>query len=426
MSTLTGLLRPFGQWREHRADEARRSSSLPFDPILLGTILALIGIGLVMVYSASVVAADRTLHNGEHYLLRQGIHSVLGLAMLAVGMAIPVGRYRSVAPWMLLGALALLAMLLIPGVGITVNRSTRWLGVGPARLQPSEFAKCALIVFLAWSLEKKGERIRRFKVGWGPPMLVLIVMAALCLRQPDFGTTVMLSGLMLGMLYAGGAPLKVVAGMCSVCLPLGYIGILGSATRQARIAAWLDPFAHADGIGYHLVQSLRALGSGGVTGLGLGESRQKLFFLPEAHTDFILAVIGEEFGFIGVLVVSALFFVLLLRGMKATLNASDRFSGLLAFGFTCCLAGQAAWNMGVVTGALPTKGLSLPFVSYGGSSLLACCWMAGVLLRISSGAGDVSAPPKKTPRHNRRSPSGIRRPNRRSPFRFLAGSGKGA
>lgn len=392
MATLAGLLRPMTAWGRPGESGDRERRGLAFDPLLLGTVLALMGIGLVMVYSASVVAADRTLNNGEHFLFRQAIHSALGLLVLAMGMAIPVGRYRALAPWMLLTALVMLTLLLIPGVGITVNRSTRWLGVGSLRLQPSEFAKCALIVFLAWSLEKKGERIRRFKVGWGPPMLVLMVMAVLCLRQPDFGTTVMLSGLMLGMLYAGGAPLKVVAGMCLFCLPLGYLGILGSATRQARIAAWLDPFAHADGIGYHLVQSLRALGSGGTGGLGLGQSRQKLFFLPEAHTDFILAVVGEELGFIGLVVVVALFFTLLLRGTRATLRASDRFSGLLAFGITCCLAGQAAWNMGVVTGALPTKGLTLPFVSYGGSSLLACCWMAGVLLRISSGAADLPSP----------------------------------
>ena len=388
MPSLSGALGPLTGWARDAGrggGGAGRPRGPSFDPLLMATVLALIAIGLVMVYSASVVAADRTLHNGEHFLMRQAVHMVLGLGMLAAGMLFPVGRYRALAPWMLLGALVLLTLLLIPGVGITVNRSTRWLGVGPARLQPSEFAKCALIVFLAWSLEKKGEKIRLFKKGWGPPMLVLMIMAVLCLRQPDFGTTVMLSGLMLGMLYAGGAPLKVVAGMCTVCVPLGYIGILGSATRQARIEAWLDPFAHADGIGYHLVQSLRALGSGGLTGVGLGESRQKLFFLPEAHTDFILAVIGEEFGFIGVVGVVLLFFVLLLRGTRATLRAPDRFSGLLAFGITCCLAGQAAWNMGVVTGALPTKGLTLPFVSYGGSSLLACCWMAGVLLRISAG-----------------------------------------
>jgi cell division protein FtsW len=407
-------MRPLADWRDDRRAEAAKGPALAFDPILMFTVLALLGIGLVMVYSASVVAADRTLHNGEHYLTRQAINGMLGLVTLAAAMAIPVGKYRAWAPWMLLGALVLLSLLLIPGVGITVNRSTRWLGLGPIRLQPSEFAKCALIVFLAWSLERKGDRIREFKLGWGPPKLVLMIMAVLCLRQPDFGTTVMLSGLMLGMLYAGGAPLKVVAGMCILCVPLGYIGILGSATRQARIEAWLHPFAHADGIGYHLVQSLRALGSGGITGMGLGGSRQKLFFLPEAHTDFILAVIGEEFGFIGVVVVCLLFFTLLVRGTRATLKASDRFSGLLAFGITCCLAGQAAWNMGVVTGALPTKGLTLPFVSNGGSSLLVCCWMAGVLLRISSGVADVSAPAL----HSGRPAASAHRPtrtNRRDP-----------
>ena len=251
-------------------------------------------------------------------------------------------------------------------------------------------------------------------------MALLGVLVLLCLRQPDFGTSVMLSGLMLAMLYAGGARFIYVAGVFLASLPIGYLAIQASTTRQNRIAAWFDPFAYADGIGYHLVQSIRALGSGGVFGLGLGQSRQKLFFLPEAHTDFVLAVIGEELGLVGVLVVCALFFVLLWRGMQASFGASDRFSGLLAFGLTVLLSTQGAWNMAVVTGVLPTKGLTLPFVSYGGSSLLVCCWMAGILLRISTGAPDLDPSPRGRSRGARRA-AGRVVPN---PLRFLAGRRK--
>lgn len=420
MADLAGTPRAWWPFGDSIPPSKRDSERRSFDPILLAAVLTLMGIGLVMVYSASVVAADRTLNNGEHFLMRQATHCLLGLMVLAGGMALPVRRYRALAPWMLALSIVMLAALLIPGVGITVNRSTRWLAAGPLRLQPSEFAKVSLVVFLAWTLDKRGDRVRTLKRGFLPPMVLLGVLVLLCLRQPDFGTSVMLSGLMLAMLYAGGARFIYVAGVFLASLPIGYLAIQASTTRQNRIAAWFDPFAYADGIGYHLVQSIRALGSGGLFGLGLGQSRQKLFFLPEAHTDFVLAVIGEELGLLGVLVVCGLFFVLLWRGMQASFGAPDRFSGLLAFGMTVLLSTQGAWNMAVVTGVLPTKGLTLPFVSYGGSSLLVCCWMAGILLRISTGLADPEPSARGPSRGGRRSGARVV-PN---PLRFLAGRRK--
>ena len=377
----------------------------PFDPVLLTVVIGLLGFGLVMVYSASVVSAGLNLGNAEHYLVRQSIHLGIGLVLLAAGMRIPVHIYRRYAPWMLGGSLVLLALLLIPGIGITAGRATRWIGVGPLRFQPSEAAKASLVVYLAYSLVKKGEdRMRTLKTGLLPHLLVLGLMVALCMKQPDFGTSVTMAMLVLGMLYVGGARLKYLIGVGLLTIPLVLLALANSVTRRLRIEAWFDPYAHADTTGYHLVQSLRALGSGGVFGLGLGESRQKLFFLPEAHTDFLLAVVGEELGLIAVLAVVAAFALLCWRGVRASMEASDRFAGLLAFGITFALTLQAAINMGVVTGVLPTKGLTLPFLSYGGSSVLVSCWMAGVLLRISTrvpdGAGepDSSLPPPEPKR----------------------------
>lgn len=370
----------------------------PYDAVLMTTVVGLLGLGVVMVYSASVVSAGLNLGDSEHYLVRQTAHVALGLVLLGVGMRVPVHVYRRYAPWMLGGSLVLLALLLVPGVGITAGRSTRWLGFGPLRFQPSEAAKASLVVYLAYSLVKKGEDgMRSLKTGLLPHLLVLGLMVALCMKQPDFGASMVMAVLVLAMLYVGGARLKYLLGVGLLTVPLVLVALASSVTRRLRLEAWVDPYAHADTIGYHLVQSLRALGSGGVFGLGLGESRQKLFFLPEAHTDFILAVIGEELGLIVVLAVVASFALLCWRGVRASVEAPDRFAGLLAFGLTFALTLQAAINMGVVTGVLPTKGLTLPFVSYGGSSVIVSCWMAGVLLRISTRTPDGAGEPEPGP-----------------------------
>jgi len=374
----------------------------PYDPLLLTVVVALAGLGVVMVYSSSVVSAGLNLGDGEHYLVRQVVHAGLGLGLLVAGMCLPVRLYRRWAPWMLRGALLLLILLVIPGVGITAGRATRWLGVGSFRFQPSELAKAALVVYLAYSFVKKGEaRMRLFRTGMLSHLLVLGLMVALCMKQPDFGASVTMAMLVLGMLYVGGARLKYLLGVAFVTAPLVVIAVMSSVRRQLRIEAWMDPYAHADTSGYHLVQSLRALGSGGLFGLGLGNSRQKLFFLPEAHTDFILAVIGEELGLLAIVAVVGAFGLLCWRGVRAALEAPDRFSRLLAFGITLSLTLQAAINMGVVTGVLPTKGLTLPFVSYGGSSLVVSCWMAGVLLRISTRVPDGADEPEQAPAASR-------------------------
>jgi len=383
----------------------------PYDPVLMTVVIALVGLGVVMVYSSSVVSAALNLGDAEHYLVRQVTYAAMGLSLLAIAMRLPVSIYRQWAPWLLRFSMLLLVLLVIPGVGITAGRSTRWLGVGALRFQPSELAKAALVIYLAYSLVKKGEeRMRFFKTGLLSHLLVLGLMVALCMKQPDFGTSVTMALLVLGMLYVGGARLKYLLGVGVLTAPLVVLAVMSSVRRQLRIEAWIDPYAHADSSGYHLVQSLRALGSGGLTGLGLGHSRQKLFFLPEAHTDFILAVIGEELGLLAVVAVVVAFGLLCWRGVRAAMDAPDRFSRLLAFGITLSLTLQAAINMGVVTGVLPTKGLTLPFVSYGGSSLLVSCWLAGVLLRISTrvddGAGAPVAapararPPRPTPRRS--------------------------
>jgi cell division protein FtsW len=367
----------------------------PYDRVLLGVILALTGLGVLMVYSASVVSADIRLQNAEHYLVRQSIHAAAGLAVLAIGLRLPIHLYQRHATKLLYGSLFLLALLLVPGIGITVNNSTRWMGLGPLRFQPSELAKMAFIIFLAYSLVKKGERMKQFKVGFAPHLLLLAVMVLLCMKQPDFGTSATMAGIMLCLLYIGGARVKYIAIAGILAIPVAYFAITASERRLSRIVAWLDPFAHKQDIGYHLVQSLTGIGSGGVFGLGLGESRQKLLFLPEAHTDFVVSVLGEEMGLFGIVLLVMAFGVICWRGMRVALEARDEFSSLLAFGITFSLTLQAFVNMSVVTGVLPTKGLTLPFVSYGGSSLIISMWMAGILLRISTRVVDEPQPDER-------------------------------
>lgn len=380
-----------------------------FDPVLILTVLGLTALGVVMVYSASVVAAELKFHNGEHYLFRQLLHGLLGLGALAVGMRIPTHLYQRYAVWLLGAAIALLAVLLIPGIGITAGRSTRWIGLGALRFQPSEFAKAALVIFLAYSLVKKGERMKQLGVGFLSHLSVLSVLVLLCMKQPDFGTSVCMAVVMLGMMYVAGARLKYLLGVGALNILLVVWALHSSTRRMNRIDAWLDPFAHANSIGYHLVQSLRAIGSGGIFGLGLGESRQKLLFLPEAHTDFVMALVGEELGLVGIVLVVSAFGVLCWRGSKAAMDAATPFAGLLAFGITFSLVFQASINMAVVTGVLPTKGLTLPFVSYGGSSMLVSMWMAGILVRISSGIKDEARPAEERSPRSRPPASGRRK-----------------
>ncbi len=364
------------------------TTSTRMDMVLLVTVLVMVGFGIVMVFSSSTIYALDMHNNPLHYLRQQSIYAMLGLLAMMVGATIHYSWWKRLAMPLLLLAISTLAILLIPGIGITVNNSTRWFSLGPVRFQPTELAKLALVIYLAASLVNKGKKIRSLWTGFIPHMLVCLVIVFLCMQQPDLGSSALMMWLMLWMLYVGGTKLLYLASLFGISLPVLYAAIQMSQTRMDRITAFRNPWEHRFDIGYHIVNSIIGIGSGGITGLGLGESRQKLHYLPEAHTDFILAIIGEELGLIGIIALVILFIMFVWRGIRIAMRSRDDFGTYLAFGITFLIAMQAVINMGVVTAVLPTKGLTLPFISSGGSSLIVCMFMAGILLNISLGIED--------------------------------------
>jgi len=356
-----------------------------FDRTLLFAVFLLLVISVVMVYSASSVVALTSYNDPAYFMKRQVMWAVLGLGLMAMTMRFDhrILSDQRVVIALVVISLALLGATLVPGLGKMVNGSRRWLRLGFFSFQTSELAKFALVVYLSYYISKKGERLRDFKNGLVPAYVVTAVFMAIAAFQPDFGSAVTLATVAGIMLFAGGANLLHIGGTILAALPLLYFGVVHKAYRWRRITSYLNPWEDQDGAGYQIIQSFLAFGSGGVFGRGLGEGRQKLLFLPERHSDFIYAVIGEELGFIGALAVIVLFLIILWRGVKIALAAGDPFSRHLALGITFLITVQSVVNMGVVTGLLPTKGIALPLVSYGGSSLVVSMAALGVLLNIS-------------------------------------------
>lgn len=354
-------------------------------PLVLA-VLVLMGLGMVMVTSSSWAYAAERMGDALYYAKRHAVYAAVAMVALLAGAIVSPSRYARWSYPMLLASFVLLLIVLIPGVGAAAGIARRWIVIGPVTLQPGEPVKFALLVYLAMSLAKKGARMSSFTVGLLPHVLVPGLVILLLLQQPDFGTALMLATVTLLLLFVGGARVSylVVAGLA--VLPLALYLVSSSAYRMRRILAFLDPWAHRYDEGYQIIESLMTFGSGGLFGLGLGDGRQKLFFLPAAHTDFILAVIGEELGFTGVLVVVLGFGVILVRGVRAALRHPDAFRSYLALGITALLVLQAVLNVAVVTGLVPTKGLTLPFISSGGSSLITSAFLAGVLIRLSGDA----------------------------------------
>ncbi len=352
------------------------------DPVLAGTVLALISFGVVMVYSASAVYAHEHFGNGQHYLVRQGTFAALGLGAMAVASRVD---YRWYIKWTypVLAVAIGLAFLVVVGLGTRAGGATRWLTLGPIHVQPAEVMKLALILWLAYSLTKKREQMASFSVGILPHAMVAMLLMMLCLLQPDFGSAVMIGVLSISLLFAAGARTGYLLAGVSVLAVAAYGLIASSPYRMRRIQAFLDPFAHRFDVGYQVSESLLSFGAGGVTGVGLGDSRQKLFYLPEARNDFIGAIVGEELGFIGVLALVLAYLLMFWRGLRISFRAPDRYGAYLGFGLTLFVTVQAFTNLAVAMGMLPTKGLVLPFVSYGGSSLMVNCAALGVLLSIS-------------------------------------------
>jgi len=355
------------------------------DPVLAGLGMALVLVGLVAISSASIGYAEAQFGNPWHHAERHGLYIVAALTLALVVYRVPTRFwYDSAWVWLLL-TLALLALVLVPGVGKAVNGSQRWLPLGPLTLQPSELVKGSSVLFLAGYLVRQQEAVRRTWQGFLRPMLVLGVIALLLLFEPDFGAMVIVMGTAFGMLFLAGMKLLhffIVSGLSL----FGLAGLILSAPyRLERLTAYTDPWADPYDSGFQLIQSLIAFGRGEWLGVGLGNSVQKLFYLPEAHTDFVFSIWAEETGFVGAALLIGLVLALILRiGAvgNAAARAGDAFAAYLCFGVALIFAGQAFINMGASSGLLPTKGLTLPFVSYGGTALVTSCCLLAIVLRI--------------------------------------------
>lgn len=353
------------------------------DFILFIVTLALLTIGVVMVFSASQVAALQDFNDSYYFLKRQLLWALIGIGAMLVIMRIDYWRYREFILPFLLVSFVLLVLVLVPGIGKVVNGARRWIDLKFTSFQPSELMKIALIFYTAHGLAAKQQHVRSFTRGMLPFLLVMAAACVLILAQPDLGTAVSLAGTVYFMLLAAGARWSHLAGVAGAGLAAVAAAIAASDYRRERFLAFLNPWKDPSDTGFHIIQSLYALGSGGLFGVGLGRSHQKFLYLPERHTDFIFAIIGEELGFLGVMVVLALFFLLIWRGYTIALKAPDTFSSLLVVGFTSMIAIQVIINVGVVTGSLPVTGIPLPLISYGGTSLTFTLMGMGVVLNVS-------------------------------------------
>jgi cell division protein FtsW len=365
-------------------DKTPTAASTEYDHLLMISALLLLGLGLVMVFSASGVLATDKYHDPTYFLKKQFIYAVIGVALMLFVRRIPYQTYNRLVYVILIISLILLILVLIPGIGVRIRSASRWIRFGPLVIQPSEFAKLAIIIFLAYSMARKQEKIRYFSIGFLPHLVVAGIFILLIEKEPDFGTALALAGITFLMLFVGGTRLTHILLVILSASPLVVYVILKNKMRLERVTTFIDPWKYAQESGYQLVHSLYAIGSGGFWGLGIGKSREKLFYLPDSHTDFIFSILAEELGFIGVITVLSLFAVLVIRGLIISLRAQDTFGSYLAMGLTSLIGLQAVINLAVVSGLMPTKGLSLPFLSYGGSSLLVNMIAIGILLNISS------------------------------------------
>lgn len=356
-----------------------------YDRFFLVLVACLLAIGILMVASASMVISERQYHQPFHYLSRQILYLGLGFVVVLVIIRIPTKFWQRMSVPMVLLALVLLVVVLIPYIGRSVNGSRRWIGFGPISLQVSEYVKMAVILYVAGFLVRRQEEVRTQFSGFIKPMCLFGIVAVLLLLEPDFGATAVIGCTVLGMLYLAGARLWIFLVFLAVFAALFVLLIVAAPYRLERLTTFVNPWATAFGSGYQLTQSLIAFGRGGWFGVGLGNSVQKLFYLPEAHTDFLFAVLAEELGLIAVLSVIGVYALLIWRILKmgrAAQLLQRLFSAYTAYGFALWLGMQVFVNIGVNAGMLPTKGLTLPLISYGGSSLLIDCIAIGILLRI--------------------------------------------
>jgi cell division protein FtsW len=360
----------------------KRGKNSP-DFIIFITVLALLSIGLIMVFSSTIYTSLPRHGDAFYFLKRQGGWAIIGLlAMLSV-MKMDIYKIRKLAVPAFLFGLVLLVLVLLPGIGKEIKGSSRWLGVGSLSFQPSEVIKLIMVIFFAYSLSKFSQQNRNFLRGLLPNLLALGLVSGLIMLQPDLGTTVAIAGTAYIMFFAGGAKGTHLWGLAFSGLIAVGIAIYVAPYRMERFTSFINPWADPSDSGFQIIQSLYAIGSGGFAGLGLTKSKQKLWYVPEQHTDFIYAIISEELGFIGASLILLLFLCLAWRGIKIALSAPDGFTCLLATGITTMIVLQAIINIGVVTGSMPVTGITLPLISYGGSSLIWTLIAVGLLLNIS-------------------------------------------
>jgi len=361
-----------------------RSSSqrmAPPDLILPAVVIGLLGFGVVMVYSASAIEATVVFRDPQYFLKRQAIYAAVALLLMFLFSRVDYHRLKPFT-YPILGAVTLLLILSVVGFGHTGGGAARWLKLGPINIQPSEAAKLALVLWLGYSLDKKKDSVKSFSIGMLPHLIMAGVLMGLCLKQPDFGGAIVLLFLTFTLLFVAGARLGYLLGAAMLGSVIAAWAVRFTAYRWERMLAWFNMSEHRQDLAYQPFQSVMSFGSGEITGLGLGKGLQVLY-LPEAHTDFVAAIIGEELGFLGILLLCSVYLVIVARGVRTALAAEDDYGAYIAFGISALFGVQALVNLAVAMAMLPTKGLTLPFVSYGGSSLLVSGAAMGILLNIS-------------------------------------------
>ncbi len=360
---------------------SRGSKVGAMDPILAAPVIALLGLGVVMVYSAGLIEAASDYGNPQHFVKRQSIFALAALFTVWFVSRFDYHKLRLLT-YFTLGSVTLAMLLTVLGFGHTSGGATRWIRVGPVNIQPTEMAKVALVLWLAYSLDKKRELIRSFSIGLVPHLMMAGTLVLICMKQPDFGSAAVLMFLTFAMLFVAGARFGYLLGALSIGVGLAVWAIRFTAYRWERMLAWFNMLEHRQDLAYQPFQAVMSFGSGQSTGMGLGGGKQ-ILYLPEAHTDSISAIIGEELGFIGILCLCLVYLVIVARGVRTALNAEDEYGSYVAFGLSMLFGVQALVNLAVAMAMLPTKGLTLPFVSYGGSSLIVNAAAMGILLNIS-------------------------------------------
>lgn len=386
-----------------KVPELPSTGQFPIDPVIAGIAVFLLLYGLIMVGSASMEVGAKTYGNAFHLLTRHGIYLVLAGLAAVLAISVPVQVWQRWDAGLLGFAFLLLVVVLLPGIGKEVNGSTRWIALGPFSLQGSEFVKLFVMIYMAGYLVRRAEEIETSLSGFAKPLVILTLIVLLLLGQPDFGAAIVIISAAIGMIFLAGVPYRFFLPLVALCVSAVALIATLQPYRLARLTAFADPWEHQFGSGYQLTQALIAFGRGEWFGLGLGNSIQKLFFLPEAHTDFLFSIIAEELGIIGAGLVILLFAALVIRGLaigNEARNKSLMFHAYLAYGIALILGIQASVNLGVNLGVLPTKGLTLPLMSYGGNSLIVSCMMIAILLRIDFETRQAAVPEAKKGRRN--------------------------